>query len=190
MFDQLKMLSICASIRMQGAAAATCMLLAFTGEKVCAQPTQARDSVRIEQSARRALAMMVGDWSFEWRGSNQTVFTGMRNYRLSVDSLRLTWTERFDRPVQSADGVLWYNRSTRRFYYAGAYSPSGEAVLLASEAYKGDSAINFEVVSMVSDTLPVNRGLVRSRISVGSLDQHTWSRFDSAWIVTYRRRVP
>ena len=114
--------------------------------------------------------------------------TGTRTYRLLPDSLRLLWEEHYDGPAQSGHGVLWYHPASQKFYAFDVVAPSNEASLLSGSLQPGDTAIVFDLVSVNEESIPVNRGMVRSRLVVPRSGDHTWSRWDNAWVVTFRRQ--
>lgn len=170
-------------------AAAVLAALTATAEDAGAQSADAVDSAAFDRAARALLRRLTGDWTLEWRGQDGRVgFTGTRTYRSLPDSLRLVWDERFDRSPHTAHGVLWYHPRARRLFYMGVHAPGWDGVLLSGRLVPGDSAVSFDLVPVAGDSVPINAGLVRSRLVVPPTGPHTWSRWDRAWVVAFRRR--
>lgn len=152
---------------------------------------QAADSAAQERAARALLGRLVGEWAFEWRGQSgagSVAMTGTRAYRLLPDSLHLAWDEAFDAPRQTAHGVLWYHPGERRLFYFGLYAPGGGATFLLGRLATSGEEVTFELAPVGGDSLPVNRGLVRSRLRLLATGAHEWTRWDEGWVVTFRRR--
>jgi hypothetical protein len=166
----------------------TCLACASYHSRGSAQASNSEADLR---AARTLLSRLVGTWSFEWRGSGSSgpaLMTGTRTYRSLPDSLQLTWDETFDNPRQTAHGVIWYNPGTRKLLYFGLFAPTGTAALLAGSATATPNEVLFDLVPIRDDSVPINGGMVRSRLRVLPDGSHQWSRWDEGWTVTFRRR--
>ena len=151
-------------------------------------PAQLPDSVAREQAARRFLRHLAGTWSFEWRSADGVGPTGTRQYRLLPDSLRVVWDESYAASHRTGHGVLWYHPRAQRFFYSGVYAAPVAAMFLTGRLDWSGTTVTFDLLRVANDSIPLNEGLVRSRLHVPDRDGHTWARWDNAWVVTFRRQ--
>ena len=156
----------------------------------CAATTlraQRPDSVAHEQAARLFLRRLAGTWSFEWRSADRVGATGTRQYRVLPDSLRVVWDESYAASPRTGHGALWYDPRVQRFFYSGLYAPPIAAMWLTGRFDRAGATVTFDLLRVGSDSIPLNEGLVRSRLHVPDAERHTWARWDNAWVVTFRR---
>jgi hypothetical protein len=165
-------------------AAAVILALPCSGASL---PAQLPDSVAREQAARLLLRRLAGDWSFEWRSADGVGATGTRRYRVLPDSLRVVWDESYAASRRTGHGALWYHPRAQRFFYSGLYAPPVAAMFLTGRFDLSATTVTFDLLSVANDSIPLNEGLVRSRLHVPDSDRHTWARWDNAWVVTFRR---
>jgi hypothetical protein len=152
-------------------------------------PAQLPDSVAHEQAARLLLRRLVGTWSFEWRSAQGVGATGTRQYRVLPDSLRVVWDETYAGSRRTGHGALWYHPRIQRFFYSGLYAPPVAAMFLTGRFDASGTTVTFDLLPVGSDSIPLNEGLVRSRMHAADSERHTWARFDNAWVVTFRRHL-
>lgn len=151
-------------------------------------PSQLPDSAAHERAARLYLRRLAGNWSFEWRSADGIGATGIRQYRTLPDSLRVVWDETDAASRRTGHGALWYHPRAQRFFYSGLYAPPVAAMFLTGRFDSLRTTVTFDLLPVASDSIPLNEGLVRSRLHVADSERHTWARWDNAWVVTFRRR--
>jgi hypothetical protein len=148
---------------------------------------QLPDSVAHERAARLLLQRLAGNWTFEWRSPDGVGATGTRQYRVLPDSLRVVWDETYDVSRRTGHGALWYHPRAQRFFYFGLYAPTVAAMFLTGRFDASGISVTFDLLPVANDSVPLNEGLVRSRLHVADIERHTWARWDNAWVVTFRR---
>jgi hypothetical protein len=160
------------------------VVLSFSARTLLAQRP---DSAAHERAARVLLERLAGEWAFEWRSPDGPGATGTRQYRVLPDSLRVVWDETYNNSRQTGHGVLWYHPRAQRFFYFGVYAPSMASMLLTGRLAPSGTVVTFDLLPGGNDSIPLNEGLVRSRLRVSDAVVHTWARWDNAWVVSFRR---
>jgi hypothetical protein len=163
-------------------------ILALVAATLATAVTPATSQQPLEPSAAKSvITTLAGRWSFQMfrRGREHPFGKGVREMQLMGDSLKLSWTERFEGSSETTAGFLGYDEPYESFYLVAVRSDRSTPLFLRGSAT--DNTIRFDPEQTAGSYGNVPGTYIVSELRILDADRFEWVAVNGDWWVAFER---